>query len=133
MGYAVLSSRCGRSVQTRRDNLSFGSLGHEEEEETHMVLILPVVGAFVVGALTGRAIVKRSGTGEPGGGGILRPVVKSAIKVGAVATYKVKSFAAGVKEDFQDVAAEALSEMISGPSQSDKSADTNTADKKQPN
>ncbi len=95
-----------------------------------MVLILPFVATFVLGALTGRAMVKRAGTGEPGGG-IMRPVVKSAIKVGAVATYKVKSFASGVKEDFQDVAAEALSEMISDPSPS-KPAE-NAPDKKQPN
>lgn len=45
---------------------------------------------------------------------ILRPAVKEAVKAGIVVGTQIQHFASGVKEDLEDITAEASSEVHSG-------------------
>ena len=63
--------------------------------------------AFVAGAVAGRLVNHAFKNNH----GVVRSVAKKVIKTGAAAKSNVKSFAAGLREDFEDVTAEAMTEL----------------------
>ncbi|NKC12051.1 MAG: DUF5132 domain-containing protein [Gammaproteobacteria bacterium] len=75
------------------------------------MLMLPVWLGYAGASLAGAACAKVIGTVVKSGAGALRPVAKTMIKGGALMGEQVKAIAAGVKEDFEDVTAEAFAEI----------------------
>jgi hypothetical protein len=60
---------------------------------------------FLLGVLAGRSFNSSENTPE-----MLKPMAKEVMRAGASVTNKVKKMAVGLKEDLEDITAEALSE-----------------------